>query len=788
MNPKTGRHCLNLDRAVVVCSEDAPWPERKALQTLVEEVRKRTRIAWGVTHTMPEKPTPTVLVASISSVDSLLPRSGLDVKPRKQKSEGFRICVTAEGDNPPLVTVVGADSRGVLFGCGRLLRELVMELDRIRLSASLDIDTAPCIPLRGHQLGYRPKTNSYCAWDVPMWEQYIRDLAVFGTNAIELIPPRSDDEPDSPHLPLPQMEMMVRMSQLVDDYGLDVWIWYPAMDEDYSDAETVKFALKEWGEVFQKLPRVDAVLVPGGDPGHTRPNHMFPFLEKQAANLRRFHPEAQMWMSPQSFNQEWMDEFVEIVNRQKPEWLAGVVFGPESRLSLSELRKVVPDRYPIRHYPDITHSERCQYPVADWDVAYGITEQREVINPRPNAMSRIFHHGREETVGFLTYSEGCNDDLNKIVWSCLGWDPEARVGDILREYSRYFIGERYREGFAQGLLALERNWQGPLLTNTKVAATLRQFQSMERSGDPKVLLNWRFQQALYRAYYDEYQRRRLIHETEIEESAMDVLRRAKEIGSPKAMERAESLLDRAVLERVAPDLRARVFELAEALYQSIRMQLSVPRYGAIHVDRGANLDLVDVPLNNREWLQKEFARIRGLDDEEERLWEMEAVVNWTNPGAGGFYDDLGNLSQQPHLVPGKGAEEDPEFRETPLVGFCHRPGWRLSWRRHAESRYDAPLQLRYPDLVPAGRYRVRAVYAGDNRDAKIRLVANGGIEIHPYLPKEDPPRPFEFEIPPEATMKGELTLSWFQESGKGGAGRGCQVAEVWLEREEPGGG
>ena len=34
-----------------------------------------------------------------------------------------------------------------------------------------------------------------------MWESYIRDLAVFGANAIELIPPRSDDAADSPHFP-----------------------------------------------------------------------------------------------------------------------------------------------------------------------------------------------------------------------------------------------------------------------------------------------------------------------------------------------------------------------------------------------------------------------------------------------------------------------------------------------------------------------------------------------------------------------------------------------------------
>jgi len=39
-----------------------------------------------------------------------------------------------------------------------------------------------------------------------MWEQYIRDLVIFGTNAIELIPPISDDDADSPHFPMEPMK------------------------------------------------------------------------------------------------------------------------------------------------------------------------------------------------------------------------------------------------------------------------------------------------------------------------------------------------------------------------------------------------------------------------------------------------------------------------------------------------------------------------------------------------------------------------------------------------------
>jgi hypothetical protein len=383
----------------------------------------------------------------------------------------------------------------------------------------LSVSTAPKYPLRGHQLGYRPKTNSYDAWSVPIWDQYIRDLAIFGTNAIELIPPRSDDADQSLHFPLPKMQMNTEMSRIANEYGLDVWVWYPALDTDYSDPKAVEFALSEWAEFFKRMPRLDAVFVPGGDPGHTQPKHMFALLEKQTQSLRRYHPKAQMWMSPQGFNKEWMDEFYGLM-KQEPAWLSGIVFGPQIRVSLPELRAAIPKKYPIRRYPDIAHSLQSQYPVPDWDTAYALTEGREGINPRPLGEAVIFHALESYAMGFLTYSEGCNDDVNKIVWSGLGWNPKVDVGDILREYSRYFIGEKYTEDFAQALLALERNWKGPLLSNAGVYTTLQQFQSMERAASPQVLLNWRFQQALYRAYYDAYNRSRLMYETGLEDQAL----------------------------------------------------------------------------------------------------------------------------------------------------------------------------------------------------------------------------------------------------------------------------
>ena len=232
---------------------------------------------------------------------------------------------------------------------------------------------------------------------------------------------------------------------------------------------------------------------------------------------------------------------------------------------------------------------------------------------------------------------------------------------------------------------------------------------------------------------------------------------------------------------MALDWRNRVFELAEALYQSIRMQLSVPKYKAIRVERGAHLDLIDRALNNREWLKGRFAEIRNTETESERLRQIEEIINWTDPGPGGFYDDLGDLTRQPHLVRGPGAEFDPEYRESSRVGFRIYPGYRISWVRFAESRYDAPLKMRYEGLDRRARYKVRVVYAGDvGYMTKIRLLADAKFEVHPYILKEPRPRPMEFNIPEEATADGVLTLTWYQEPGRGGSGRGCQVAEVWL--------
>ncbi len=755
---------------------------------LQDEIRRRTRVTWGLGPELPTNGEASILVGTLVEVNEALPALGIKRTPtyREARPQSYQIGMNTDLGRP-VVWVAGDDEAGTRFGVGRLLRALSLERDRVTIPAGFKADEAPHKPIRGVQIGYRPKTNSYDAWDLDQWEQYIRDLAIFGCNAVELIPPRSDDEPDSPHFPLPQQKMLEEVSQLASRYGMKVWVWYPAMDEDYTDPATVDAAVREWSEVLHWV-HVDAVFVPGGDPGKAPPKALFHLLERQAASLRERHPDLQMWMSPQSFDAAEFDEFLAIM-KSEPEWLTGIVHGPQVRIDLPELRKVLPARYPIRDYPDVTHNRHCQFPVDDWDLALALTEGRESINPRPHEMARLARRSMPHTIGSIVYSEGCQDDVNKFVWLAMGWDPEQDVDQVLRDYGRYFIGAEMGDRFAEGLAGLERNWIGPLLKNEGVEKTLSAFQAMEQDGGPRLRRNWRFLLALYRAYFDALERRRLRDEYN-DQDAYEQLGSVGEGGTFASLELVEVYFGNSGLtveynENLAV-LKHRLQELAEALFQAIGLQLSVPKYGALTVDRGGNLDTAYHPLNESGYLIQQFERITAMETEAERLDAIQALLHRTDPGPGGFYDDLGDPENQPHLLRGASTIDDPGHYRSAFVGFGFRREGPdrtrpRAWWHHAETCYDTPLELKYEGLDPAAAYRVRVVYSMEWEPKPIRLVAEG-VEIHAPLAR--PFEPLEFDVPRSATSDGVLTLSWTGPQGAGGNGRGNQVAEVWLIRAD----
>ena len=708
------------------------------------------------------------------------------------RPEGF--CIHRDGDS---LTVTGNDARGVLYGVGWLLRHLEVRRSSVTLpDALLDggpVRSAPHYPLRGHQIGYRPKTNSYCGWTVAEWEQYIRELAIFGANAVEVIPPVSDDEPDSDHFPLPQIDTMREVSAIADRYDVDLWIWFPALESDYGDEATVRRALADWREVFAALPRVDAVFIPGGDPGSTPARLLLALAERQKASLRELHPRAQVWIAPQGFHGT-DEEYFYAALEDGIDWLDGVIFGPWIHMTAEAFRARVPARYPVRLYPDITHCLSCQYPVPDWDPALAACQGREPINPRPTDQARIFALTAPHSIGSLSYCEGNNDDLNKVVWSSLLWDPGVDLHGVLRQYGRAFVHPDLADGVAAAILDLEANWRGPLLANGGVTTTLLRAQALERAAPTRVLKSWRMLQLLYRAYSDAYIRERLLAETAAQSRAYGELRRAADLGARAACRRALAILDEAAAAAREGELRSRVYALAEALFQSVHAQLSVPRYGAQAVRRGASLDGLEYPLNDRLWLHERCAEIDAVATEPARLAAIDTVLQRTDPGPGGRYDNLGDAAEQAHLVPGAGFASDPSFLDSALRGFAiPYPAEAIpyAWLSQADSIGHGPLELRYDGLDAGAAYRVVVVYGGEGRagssQPRVRMEADdpdGTVhEVHGWLAKPAPRGPLTFAIPIGATEGGSVTLRIHHET-RGGAGRGAQVSEIWLQRTD----
>jgi hypothetical protein len=778
---------LNFTNSVIVTPPKLERLERKAITVLREEIQKRTGIQLSTLTEWPKNQQSVIAVGQAGQM-KMLADSYSDILEDGQTlgKEGFRLLIK---DN--VIFVAGNDPRGVLYGIGKLLRTLRMIPGSISVPEDLDITTCPRYPIRGHQLGYRPKTNAYDAWSPAQFDQYIRELALFGANSIEIIPPRTDDDLTSPHMKINPIEMMIKQAEIIDSYGVDVWVWYPNMGEDYTHPDSIREELKEREDIFKKLKRIDVVFVPGGDPGDLHPDILFAWLDRVAEVLHKHHPKAKIWVSPQAFRptKEWLDAFYRNVNLRHP-WFGGVVFGPWVKTPLPEIRKIVDPAIPIRRYPDITHSISCQYPVKDWDLAFAMTLGRECYNQRPVAEKLIHNVLDEFAGGSISYSEGINDDLNKFIWSDQDWDPDTPVIETLREYGRFFIHPDVSEGIAQGILALERNWQGPLIANKSVEVTLSQWKSMEKQFPLDVVKNYRFQMGLLRAYYDAYVRERLIHETALESQAREALRDAANVTSLEKIKAAESILNQTWNKPVAQDYKERCWEIADYLFEAIGSQTSVKKHKA-QPGRGDFMDYIDTPLNNAIWLLSQFERILQAEDEQTRLSLIDQLLNRDNPGPGGFYDNLGQSIETPRLAGYPAWQDDPGSLRSPRVSFgaglkgqewvhtVQAKGFDgsaipLAWMNQITTLYETPLSVVYENLDPNSNYILRVAYTGRFR-AKIQLIADDKFQIHEM--RETGTIPIsEFPIPKEATKDGRLKLTWTCPEGQ----RGAQVAELWL--------
>lgn len=709
-------------------------------QALAEELTARTGTPWAQARKG---------AGIVFRLDRALPR------------EAFHIAQDAHGT----VTIAAADRLGALFGAGHLLRNLAV-MDGAADYLGSEHTESPAMPLRGHQLGYRAHANSYDAWDVAQYDQYIRELAFFGTNMVENIPFQDPRPPLNKDVS--RRDMNRAMSAICQKYGLQYWVWTPA-DFDLNDRAEANAQLAQYEELYRDCPELSGVFFPGADPGDNPIELVLPYLVELSAPLRRHHPRAKIWISVQGFSPASCDYLYAWVERERPEWLGGVIGGP-SAPPLPHIRRALPAEYGVRDYPDITHTVRCQNPVPWWDPALGMTLGRECINVRPQFFAHMLRHFRPFLTGFGTYSDGIHDDVNKIIYSRLGCHPGADVREVLIEYARFFFGAAHAEHTADALLALERDWEGPLAANGAVEGTLRLWHELE-ANVPALARTWRGQMFLTLAEYHAYTRRRLLHETALEHEF-----------NAAALQHTGSLDDAALdalLTRLTPRMTDPLRDSLEArfkfLFDDIGLQSSAEKYGGSGSERGCSLDFIDYPLNNRWWIEDEFKKIRALPLAE-RAAAVRRIAAWEDPGPGGYYDALGHPGRSPRVVRALEITAEPDMERAILPtqwwwdqGYSRQ---RLAW----QTSMDWPAALRYDGLQPGAAYHLRLTGYG-----KAFPLADG-VPLEPFLEGKEIGQIKAFRVPRATTADGRLEitfrrptdeahLNWRQQS---------RVSEAWL--------
>lgn len=540
-------------------------------------------------------------------------RASLILREAPEKTDRDAYSLSLDGN---ALTISAAGIRGLIFGIGHFLRKTVYKGTEITLLYDISGHYAPDKKIRGHQLGYRPCPNTYDAWDLKQYEDYYLDLMFFGANTVEHIPLEKGKSNRNELMKYDELDLLEEASAIAEKYDLDISLWYPNSEKD------VKTAVKNRDYALGRAKRTDHLFVPGGDPGELDPEELFDRLDKFAPILKKYHPAAGVWPSAQAPHDrpDWGDRFIAQLEND-PDYIEGIITGPNHAFDLDTLRRKTPARFPIRFYPDITHNVRCEYPVHferdDWHYALAATQGRESPNPRPCEYRLLHRMTAPYVIGSVSYSEGVNDDVNKAVWSALDFDPDTPLTEILEDYSRlYFPGADFRKA-ADGIFGLEKNWEGAPDENPGIDATLALWQALGKET-PELAGNWRYLLCLFRAECDAFVRKKLLFEKYLIAKAVRHIRKGE-------LRQAENILN-TPFEQDILFLRDEIGKNAERLFTLIGIQLGTEKYYAESWERGAVLDTIDQPITDRTWLLDRLKKADAMDTENAKSF-MKRVVD-----------------------------------------------------------------------------------------------------------------------------------------------------------------
>ena len=775
----------------IVCESDTGRAEARLAAILGERIQRRSRVSLmesgGDLRVVIGQAT-----AAPESFAALLARHGVALPGvARTAPESYAVKLVNDGGEPLLIAV-GADTRGVLYAVGEVLRQFTYGPDYLALGV-VDVSAAPAYRFRGssaNQGGTMRQITGARGWTEMEWQDYFLDYAFSGAN----VGYGGGAQFDFLHT----FDLMTvggcRPNQYRSDFpqewaagGLEGWEGTNWVCPSIPEARAA--LMKQWDEEFARTQSHDVLRFYAGDPGGCRCDRCMPWgrsfvelCEEVAAIWLKHHPGTHIEIANQDLSNEGDEAIFEYLNAQPRAWVQAIAYGPGSNaLStyfrddlrddlfeypgtgpvnryLAEILNNIPKHQTITHYSDITHWIRSQYNLEHPDPHLMKAYDRRTFHTRPAAFYRIFQAIMPFSQGDIIYSEGYHDEFHQYMWNRLLWNPNRSLNNVMAEYCTYHFGREAAPLMAEAMVQLEKNLEAPLATNEGVD---RYYLLVKEAGwtmPPHLAKNnYRWMLHMQKAALDKYFQLKLRRESD-REMALESIASSE---PDAALEKASVLMAEPLESPDMAALKAEAGRLGEATDQIIGL-------------RNVGYFSTDTPLTSLGWTAAQYDKAAASSGED-RAAILHQLAHYEDPGPGGYYDDAGQPGRQPHLVKGS------SYDTTRFMDPNNRP----SQNTIAYSLDDPRgVAFRYTDLDPEAMYRVRVTLVapriprpgGDATKRVQHILADGeyiarGVEV-PMMSAEQ----FEFDIPVDATADGTLEVTL--ERGEDTVG--LVVSEIWL--------
>ena len=760
--------------------------------------------------------------------------------------EGFLLKFIKDQNNSVLISV-GIDERGCLYSTGELLRQVTIRNGLLEISENMNIRTAPAFEIRGTQFGQShvaKKLANVRDWTEEETKRVIIDYALAGANIF----------PTAPGVYFDFIKSFGLMTQT--NFGANTA--GEKVPDEWNASESIgrkgyvclsvldarKYMLKKCEKRFKNSPTFDLVEFYGGDGGGCECDKCNPYgltfiklVEEMSEIIHKYHPESRIYFTNQKFDNEDDNAIFSYLQVKPRNWLWAWGYGPGSdatswqpghrqthRMDLfrypgfgpyglypKEILHQIPSRHKLVYYNEITHWKYAQhayiqmYPRADrngdlpphWsheiyerrpDQFLTMVYNRLTFFAWPNYYHRVFNDLMRYGNGDITHSSGHHDHFNQWMWQRLLWSPRLSVEQVVNEYSKNWFGGEASKIMAEAIIQLENNLEElegiPLDQKDGID---KYYNLVKKAGEVMsneiMTGNWLWRMYMQKASLDKYTKLSVIQQkelqNEIENKVDDLLVNDSDIKIHDILKLFDNITESA--------------EMVKLREEAAKLGKESNNIFGVRNDGYFNLEHDFIGLG---WLKRQLQRaeIANFDDS---IKLLRMIVDYENPGPGGFYDNLGTSNNAPNVISGY-----PYDHGQPYVSNMLSEGNRPSQRSmHFTQNEKEGVSLHYTDLDPNESYTIRFTLVRpwyQERYAERMNQKSETIYADDIILANDLELPlqmsdfFTFDIPPSVTKDGEVTIRFkksddvatgnrvYIEQWRNSGGWGTIVSEVWL--------